>query len=66
MIEAATREPPFGFLDDEAVRSNIRQGILPDPPKELSDEARLLEKSIAERDLSARISFGDWRSRKWQ
>jgi serine/threonine protein kinase len=34
ILEAVTDQVPFGRLDDEAVRENLRNGNIPERPKE--------------------------------
>ncbi|RLN90984.1 hypothetical protein BBJ28_00010695 [Nothophytophthora sp. Chile5] len=57
MIEAATGEPPFGFLDDEAVRCNLVDGDIPEQPDEISNEVWELVVSMTDADPTRRLQL---------
>ncbi|KAK1941897.1 putative serine/threonine-protein kinase/receptor [Phytophthora citrophthora] len=59
MIEAATGEPPFSFLDDDSVRDNLKNGEIPDQPDEMTDEMWELVVSMTDVDPKKRISLQD-------
>lgn len=58
IIEAATGEPPYSHLpNDDDVRYNLLNGILPEKPDELSDEAWALVREMTIVDRSKRCSW---------
>ncbi|RLN84057.1 hypothetical protein BBJ28_00010754 [Nothophytophthora sp. Chile5] len=57
MIEAATGEAPFGFLDDEAVHCNLTDGNVPEQPDEMSNEVWELVISMTDADPTRRLQL---------
>ncbi|RLN94061.1 hypothetical protein BBJ28_00026153, partial [Nothophytophthora sp. Chile5] len=57
MIEAAIGEPPFAFLDDDDVRAALKDGEIPDPPEEMSDDVWELVVSMTHTDSTKRMKL---------
>ncbi|RLN74928.1 hypothetical protein BBJ28_00026138, partial [Nothophytophthora sp. Chile5] len=57
MIEAAIGEPPFAFLDDDAVRDNLKEGEIPEQPEEMSDNVWELVVSMTHADPTQRLEL---------
>ncbi|RLN95886.1 hypothetical protein BBJ28_00025100, partial [Nothophytophthora sp. Chile5] len=57
MIEAAIGEPPFAFLDDDAVRDNLRYGEIPEQPEEMSSEEWKFVVAMTNADPAKRLSL---------
>ncbi|KAG1696587.1 hypothetical protein DVH05_018280 [Phytophthora capsici] len=59
IIEATTGEPPFSFLDDDSVRDNLKNGVIPEQPDEMVDEMWELVVSMTHVDPKKRLSLRD-------
>ncbi|GMF18843.1 unnamed protein product [Phytophthora lilii] len=62
MIEATISEPPFAFLSDDDVRDNVRKGVIPAKPDEMTEDMWELVISMTKFDPTKRrlqCSSGD-------
>ncbi|KAG3246740.1 hypothetical protein PI124_g8532 [Phytophthora idaei] len=57
MIEATAGEPPFAYLDADDVRENLKSGIIPEKPDEMSGKVWELVVSMTNIDPSKRVEL---------
>lgn len=57
IVEAATGEPPFSFASDDDVRDNLRRGVIPAKPGDMTEGAWALIVSMTNINQSNRISL---------
>ncbi|KAG3247097.1 hypothetical protein PI124_g8192 [Phytophthora idaei] len=57
LIEAVSGKPPFGFLDDDTVRENIKNGTIPEKPNKMPEDAWGLIVSMTHMDSAKRVSL---------
>ncbi|KAF4320484.1 hypothetical protein BBO99_00004132 [Phytophthora kernoviae] len=58
IIEAISDGPPFGGLNDEAVRENLRVGNIPDQPEGMTDDVWKLVEDMTNHDLTEELPDG--------